>query len=198
MSAKSYAIWRSIQDVLRAVGLMPSAAHGAPAAAAGSLFAGVAPLKLTATIEIVEAPEPPDGGTPAALPLPVLAQTAALATMYRSQSVRPLASQMAYTASRNVPKGRKPARPNSRNAHQPLVSTLPSQRVSVIKAKPVLEVVAKKKSPKRRHVWLSTQSRVIRPVAGNNLVDLGLHRAHRAATRPTAQRTNMRLLKLAA
>lgn len=196
MFAKSRAIWRGLQQLLRTLG----SSRLGPALTDATHTSNVRPtiesatLKYYATIEIIEAPEPPDGGTPAALPLPILAQTSALATMYRSASIRPLASQMAVTAQRNVPRGRKPhstTKPrNSAKSAMPRVATC-------IKAKPVVMLAKKKKAPKRRHVWLSTQSRVIRSVTGN-VVQFNTQRAQRTSARQMICKTPLRPFKLAA
>ena len=189
------AVLLGMRAILRALGLRP---------AQSVAVTELAPLKLFATIELVDhsdhadRPEPPDGGTPAALPIPVLAQSIALATMYRPAQARPLAHQMAYTASRNVPKGRKPA-----GATKPVTSSKPSlksklpHRATAIKAKPIT-VVLKKKAPKRRHVWLSTQARVIKPVSGNVVTLQTFNRTARQTTRPSALTTVFRPFKFAA
>ena len=195
MSASSNAIWRGVQFVLRAIGLARTVAIETTAPTALSA-PGSEPLKLFATIEIIDSPEPPDGGCPAALPVPVLAQTAAVATMYHPAAARPLASQMAFTASRMVPKGRRSAGSGKRSP-APALSTAFPRKASVIKPKPVRAVTKVKKAPKRRHVWLSNQSRVIRPIT-SNIVQLSVTmRTQRAAAKPATQRA-VRHLKLAA
>lgn len=202
MSAKSNAIWRGLERVLHVFGLRRTTSVPNAELTSMTSDATVAPaaIKLFATIELIEAPEPPDGGTPAALPLPVLAQTIALATMYRPSQQRALASQLAYTALRNVPKGRKPAAAPVRagtlkSARKAALPRIPS----LAKAKPVIELARKKKAPKRRHVWLSTQSRVIRVMSCNNVVHLHqAPRTQRTATRSSGQRTVARMHKLAA
>jgi hypothetical protein len=132
------------------------------------------------------------------LPIPILAQTTALATMYRPAYARPLAHQMAYTASRNVPKGRKPATTaKAATSSKPSRKATLPHRATAIKAKPVT-VVIKKKAAKRRHVWLSTQSRAIKPVLGNVLTMSTVNRTPRQSTRPSALTTVVRQLKLAA
>lgn len=159
---------------------------------------GAAPIKLFATIEIVpasEAPVPPDGGTPTALPLPVLAQNAALSTMYRSERGRPLAAQLAITAARNVPKGRKPSALARRPALKPSLAVSGPRRASALRAKPVL-VDVRKKSLKRRHVWLSNQSRVIRTIT-SNVIQMHIPRTHRGL-RSNVLKGGVRPLKLAA
>lgn len=195
MSASSNAIWRGVQFVLRAIGLARPVTVG-KATSTALLAPGSEPLKLYATIEIIDSPEPPDGGCPAALPVPVLAQTAAVATLYNPAAARPLASQMAFTASRMVPKGRRSAG-SGKKVPAPVLSSAFPRKASVIKAKPVRAVTKVKKAPKRRHVWLSNQSRVIRPIT-SNIVQLSVpSRNQRAAVKPAAQRT-VRHLKLAA
>ena len=107
---------------------------------------------------------------------------------------RPLAAQLAVTAAHNVRKGRKAARPRQprRAAHGP-------RKTTVKKAKPVRKVAQKKRAPKRRHVWLSTQTRVVRPVAGNVV---HLHPANRTprpgSGRSGMQKSNGRPLRIAA
>ena len=215
MSASSNAILRGMRAIFGALGLVRSvpvapimtvrAVGAEPTAAeliaAEPLVFAAAPLKLFATIELVqesERPEPPDGGTPAALPVPVLAQTLALATMYRSAQARPLAAQMALTAARNVPKARKAnSSVKAATSSKPAQSARLPKRVTAIKAKPVV-VVIKKKARKRRHVWLSTQSRVIRPILGNVVQMQADSRTPRQTARPAAQKQTVRLLKLAA
>ena len=191
MSASANVFWRGISAILHAVGLIRQQS-------VCNDSSGIAmPTKLSATIELTEAPLPPDGGTPAALPVPV----PAAAHVARHHSVpafaRPLASQLAFTASRNVPKGRKPAQSGKKSATAKTgrAAALP-RRASVIKAKPVVIIATKKKAPKRRHVWLSSVSRVIRPVS-NNVVPITTQRTARNVTRPATQRTT-RQLKLAA
>lgn len=200
MSAKSNAIWRGLERVLHVFGLGRTTSvpnSELPAITADTAIAPAA-IKLFATIELIEAPEPPDGGTPAALPLPVLAQTIALATMYRPSQQRALPSQLAYTASRNVPKGRKPAAAPVRAGTSKSAQKAAYPRIaSLVKAKPVVECARKKKAPKRRHVWLSNQSRVIRVMSSSNVVHLA-PRTQRTATRSSGQRTVARMQKLAA
>lgn len=157
-----------------------------------------APLRLVATIELIEAPEPPDGGAPMALPLPVLAQTAALATMYRASIPRPLACQMAYTASRNVPKGRKPRAQAQKQGKIPAPSLKSARLAGAVKAKPAVAVIAKKKSAKRRHVWLSNQSRAIRTVTSNVVQLSTAAKIHRAPGRAVVAKSGTRHLRLAA
>ena len=157
-----------------------------------------APLRLLATIELIEAPEPPDGGTPISLPLPVLAQNVALATMYRASIPRPLASQMAYTASRNVPKGRKPRAQAQKQMKAPAPSLKSARLAGAVKAKPAVAAIAKKKSAKRRHVWLSNQSRVIRTVTSNVVQLSTVGKSHRAPGRAVAAKSGTRHLRLAA
>ena len=207
MLASASAFMRSVRVFLEAVGLAPRAEflYGAPLqfsgnthlydAGASQVAAGSEPpVRLFATIEIVstDTPEPPDGGTPAALPLPVLAQNAVLATMYRASAPRPLAAQLAFTAARNVPRGRNPAVSVRKPA---LKSSSAPRRATVIKAKPVLQVI-KKKAPKRRHVWLSNQSRVIRTVS-SNVVQMHAPRTHRTV-RSGVIKSSIRQFKLAA
>lgn len=110
-----------------------------------------------------------------------LAPVAAVTTTQMRLS-RPLAAQLAVTAARNVRKGMK-----SRGFAAPMPR--------VLKAKPVVKVAVKKQAPKRRHVWLSTQVRVVRPVA-NNVIALARH--PRNAARPAAQKASARSLRLAA
>jgi hypothetical protein len=95
---------------------------------------------------------------------------------------RPLAAQLAITAARNVRKGRK-----SRSFIAP--------RARVLKAKPTAKPVVKKRAPKRRHVWLSNQSRVIRPVTTNVV---SMTRPTRVPTRPATPKAPARFLRLAA
>lgn len=198
MSASASAILRGMRVILRALGLQPAKSTGVSENAPLKLFATIEFLAEGDLVDQVDRPEPPDGGTPAALPLPVLAQTIALATMYRPAQARPLAHQMAYTASRNVPKGRKPA-----TLTKAVATSKPSQkakaprRATTAKAKPVVLVV-RKKAPKRRHVWLSTQSRVIKPVLGNVVTMQTVNRTPRQTTRPSALTTVVRPLKIAA
>ena len=66
-----------------------------------------------------------------------------------------------------------------------------------IKAKPVVMLAKKKKAPKRRHVWLSTQSRVIKSVTGN-VVQFNTQRAQRTSARQVICKTPLRPFKLAA
>ncbi len=110
-------------------------------------------------------------------------------------SYRPLAAQLAVTAAFNVRAGRKrrslPAIPTqSRSA-----GTSVRQPLQAHKAKPVLKVSKKKRAAKRRHVWLSTQTRVVRPVACNVVV---MARLPRNIARPSQQKGPARLLRLAA
>ncbi len=95
---------------------------------------------------------------------------------------RPLAIQMAVTAARNVPKGQK-----SRS--------FVAQSARAQTAKPAAKTAVKKRAPKRRHVWLSNQSRVIRPVAANVI---SLARQTRITAKPAAQKSPTRMLRLAA
>jgi hypothetical protein len=95
---------------------------------------------------------------------------------------RPLAAQLAVAAARNMRKGRK-----SRSFIAP--------KPSVLRAKPIAKSTLKKRAPKRRHVWLSAQVRVIRPIA-TNVVSLA--RTVRSPARPSAQKTSTRMLRLAA
>jgi hypothetical protein len=122
--------------------------------------------------------------TPATVDTPSEAPT----FLARRRTGRPLAGQLAVTARRNVRKGRK-ARP----VGLPAIATRPARRhASALRNKPTTKVVAKKRAPKRRHVWLSTQSRVIRPrvfASGHNVIALnrvnrGSATNHKAAPRP--------------
>ena len=105
---------------------------------------------------------------------------------------------MAATAARYVVKGRKSA-----TSVKPVTSSKPAQkamlprRATSIKAKPVLNVL-KKKAPKRRHVWLSTQVRVIRPVHTNVVSMDHAPRTPRPAARTTALKLAGRAQRLAA
>ncbi len=119
-------------------------------------------------------------------PSPVVASAA--------QTVRPLAAQLAVTAAFNVPAGRK------RGACTALtrkgrVTGGPQRAQQTLKAKPVTKVAAKKKAPKRRHVWLSAQSRVIRPVTSNVVT---LARIPRISARTQPNKAPVRLVRLAA
>jgi hypothetical protein len=109
------------------------------------------------------------------------AQPARAATSQRTTD-RPLAVQIAVTAARNVPKGQK-----SRGAAAP--------QARAVRAKPVVKSTIKKRAPKRRHVWLSNQSRVIRPVASNVV---SLARQTRSTIKLVAQKSPARTLRLAA
>ena len=201
MSASSNAILRGIRALLSTLGLvqaLPDKAFAAVAVADTAVMVAARPVRLFATIEIVapELPDPPDGGTPAALPIPVLAQTSVLATMYRAANARPLAAQMAVTARRNVPKGRKSATSvKIVSSSKPTALAKLPRRATAIKAKPVVLAI-KKKAPKRRHVWLSTQSRVIRTVTAN-VVQMAAPRTQRQTARLSAK-TAAWHLKLAA
>jgi hypothetical protein len=108
--------------------------------------------------------------------------TAARLQTSQRTTARPLAIQLAVTAARNVPKGQK-----SRS------SVAQSRRPQ--KAKSAAKITVKKRAPKRRHVWLSNQTRIIRPVA-INVVPLA--RQPRATAKPTAQKSPSRALRLAA
>ena len=191
MSLKSSAIWRVFNTILSYVGL-----HEADVAIVQTAPADIAPHKLYATIEVIAPPEPPNGGNRAALPLPILAQTAALATMYRPAAISPLASQLAYTARRNVPKGRKPAR-TGLHAPKPVYAAARRTRTNGAKAKPIIQVAAKKQDLKRRHHWLANERRVIKTGVGNNVLQLGAQRTPTAA-RTLPQKFVIRSLKLAA
>ena len=206
MLASVSAIYRSVREFLHAISFVPHADVSSHLKSyAVSFDRGVTnakplvngetppPLKLFATIElgVTDAPEPPDGGAPAAIPLPVLAQSAVLATMYRATSPRPLAAQMAITAARNVPQGRKARGPQK----QPIRASASPRRISAIKQKPVVQA-SKKKSLKRRHVWLSNQSRVIRAVS-SNVIQLQAPRTIRTVRAGTLK-TTVRQFKLAA
>ena len=112
---------------------------------------------------------------------------------------RPLAAQLAVTAARNVRKGRKPAGRAKRSGILTGKTKATARRTaSVIKAKPVLIVAQKKRAPKRRHVWLGTQVRVIRPVTLNVVSIQSGGRTLRPVARPAAQKTTGRQLRLAA
>ena len=119
---------------------------------------------------------------------------AANAPLLAAAYQRPLAVQLAVTAHGNVRKGRRPARCGDRRT---AVQT--ARKASAIKAKPVTKVATKKRAPKRRHVWLSTQTRVVRPVAGNVV---HLHAAGRTQRpgcgRSGGQKSNVRPLRIAA
>ena len=109
-----------------------------------------------------------------------------------AQAYRPLAAQLAVTAAFNVRKGRK------RSACAALTRkgrVVGSAQRPALKAKPIINVAAKKKAPKRRHVWLSTQSRVIRPVTSNVVT---LARSPRIAARAQTNKAPVRMLRLAA
>jgi hypothetical protein len=88
-------------------------------------------------------------------------------------TARPLAIQLAVTAARNVRKGRK------------ALSATPS-RARGSKAKPLAKVSVKRRAPKRRHVWLSAQRRVIVPVPTNVIA---LARQTRITTKASPQKT---------
>ncbi len=187
MSASSSVIARGLRRILQAVRLVSP--RPVPAAAAmSSEIAEAAPLELSATIEIVSLI---DSVRVAAIDLSaieVVDGAAHAPTPQRRAAVpRPLALQLAYTASRNVPKGRK--------AHPaPLPVSSGKRTMPSIKARPVVQNTVKK-APKRRHVWLCNQARVIRPI-GANVVALNAPRV-RSIQKPGAPRT-ARLLKLAA
>ncbi len=113
---------------------------------------------------------------------PVVADPATDTAARQHGPRRPLAAQLAVTAARNVRKGMK-----NRGF------TVPQSRVQ--KAKPAARKVVKKQAPKRRHVWLSTQVRVVRPIATNVIT---LTRPTRSATRVNNLKAPLRPLRLAA
>lgn len=189
MSASSSVISRGLRRILQALRLTSRqpvvVAHLTP-----SGMADVAARELSATIEIVSlignahvAPIL----TPAMEVAPESMPEAASAPSRRATLSRPLACQLAYTASRNVPKGRK-ARP------VPLAVSSGKRALRSTKAKPIVRDTVKK-APKRRHVWLCNQVRVIRP-ASLNVVPLNAARV-RTIQKPGSQKT-VRLLKIAA
>jgi hypothetical protein len=133
-----------------------------------TIFCSVGDLAAALTAPLSSAMEPP-------------APAARVPTSQRTFA-RPLAIQLAVTAARNVPKGQK-----SRS--------FVAQSTRAQKTKPAAKTTIKKRAPKRRHVWLSNQSRVIRPVA-SNVVPLA--RQTRITAKPAAQKSPVRALRLAA
>ena len=110
-------------------------------------------------------------------------------------TVRPLALQLAVTAARNVRKGRQPF------AQQVVgfKSTSPTRkRAHVGKSKVVAVSTRMKSAPRRRHVWLSSQSRVIRPVFANVVQINAISRAPRQSIRNFALKPTARSMRLAA
>jgi hypothetical protein len=145
-------------------------AHGAPSI---YIFCSVGELAAALTTPL------PNGVSANAMTTP--APAARVPTSKRTTE-RPLAIQLAVTAARNVRKGQK-----SRS--------FVAQSTRTKTSKPAAKTAVKKRAPKRRHVWLSNQSRVIRPIAGNVV---SLARQARVTTKPTVQKTPGRLLRLAA
>ncbi len=193
-ASKSNILRRALRAVWATLGrTSPASATNAPVVAA-SAFAEqaclaaaavsteIAPLERLATA--LMAPEACNA------PQPALEDTGSTAPRKRFLA-RPLAVQLAVTARRNVRKGKAArsgvAKPVSIKAARPVASTR--------KPKPVTKIVGKKRAPKRRHVWLSTQSRVIRPVASNIVA---LNRTGRTAGPAKTNTANIRPLRLAA
>lgn len=188
MSASSNVISRGLRRILQALHLVSPRPVVAAAAPMPLESTDSASLMLSATIEIVsliDTVRVAEIDMPAIDVAPVAAP--ASAPVRRAAMPHPLALQLAYTASRNVPKGRK--------AHPaPLPASAGKRAMPSIKAKPVVKNTVKK-APKRRHVWLCNQARVIRP-ASVNVVPLNAARI-RSIQKPGSQKT-VRLLKLAA
>lgn len=186
MSASSNMIWRGMRRLLQALHFVAPRPNSDVAIATSALI-DPATAKLTATIEIIALL---DDVREIEIDLVEIEQVAApqVQTTRRAAMPHPLARQLAYTASRNVPKGRK--------AHPAPVPATVSKRkaASAKKARPVVQNTVKK-AQKRRHVWLCNQSRVVRPITGN-VVPLNASRT-RAVQKPGSQKT-IRLLKLAA
>lgn len=166
-ASKPRALWRLLQAVLRGLGL----GHATHLHDDGAR-SGVAVLRVPsfdyATVTIT--PVPDWLAAFRAVEQATAAKAAAVrqppAVAVSPSAKRPLAGQLAVTSAQNLPKGRK-----RRHGCAPIVkpqsaAALP-RRASVIKAMPVLRVAKKKPAPKRRHVWLSTQVRVIRPIVSN-------------------------------
>ena len=190
MSVSVNAFWRGLKTALRAIGLLPV---DAAVSIASSSVATAQPLRLHATIELIDAPEPPDGGTPAANPLdPVYVAPARKS--HTAAVYRPLAGQLAVTASRNAPKARTGKK--APVAKRPASAAFP-RKATAIKAKPVVATTSVKKAPKRRHVWLSNTARVIRPIVATVVAFNAPQRGQRTAPR-TATQKPVRHLKLAA
>jgi hypothetical protein len=107
-----------------------------------------------------------------------------------SGRVHPIAKQLAVTRRLNVAKGRKPAQKKinrTTRSHRTTASTM--------KAKPVVQSRSKKRAPKRRHVWLSNQARIVRQVVNNVTT---FQRPSRSNARSVILRNTHRLARLAA
>ena len=195
-ASKPRALWRGVQAVLRAVGLGraeflhdsrdPSgvAVLRLPSFDCATVTFAPVPAWLTKFVAAVEAP------------LVVAAEPLSAATMQLSAK-RPLAGQLAVTAAQNVAKGRK-----RRRAVKPTVGQKPTvalpRRAPVLKAKPVMRIAKKKRAQKRRHVWLSTQIRVIRPIQTNVVPSDHAQRGPRATGRSMTPKLAGRTQRLAA
>jgi hypothetical protein len=103
---------------------------------------------------------------------------------------RPLASQIAITNRLNVKKGRKQAK----KAHK-TKSNCTRRRTTAIRSKLTAKSSQKKRAPKRRHVWLSTQKRVIRPTTSNIMT---FQNTGCSVGRCTTSKQNLRAIRLAA
>ena len=199
-ASKPRALWRGVQAVLRAIGLGRAADLRGSSDLSG-VQSGVAVLRLPsfdcATVTIAPVPAwLAEFVTVDDAPSAVAAELSSAPPLQRSAK-RPLAGQLAATAAQNVAKGRKPRHAVKVNIRQKPIAALP-RRAPVLKAKPVLRVAKQKRAQKRRHVWLSTQIRVVRPVQ-TNVVPLDYaQRGPRAAGRSTTPKFAGRTQRLAA
>jgi hypothetical protein len=107
-----------------------------------------------------------------------------------ASGIHPIAKQLAVTLRMNVAKGRRPARKAASPKAKPHRRT-----ATAIKAKPVVTLRSKKRAPKRRHVWLSNQTRIVRPVV-NNVTSF--QRPSRSNARSAMLRNAPRLTRIAA
>ena len=110
---------------------------------------------------------------------------------------RPLASQLSITAARNVPKARKGKKAVKAAPRVASGRALP-RVASAIKPKPTTRAAPVIRARKRRHVWLSTQSRVVRPAVSNVVAMPNPPRIQRSSLRPAGQKATGRVLRLAA
>jgi len=175
-ASKEFFVWRAAKALLRlvAVGRLAGVSRSVDAEGAAGVEAVAEASQVAHAALVAAAVEPATGAF----------------------AYRPLAAQLAFTSRRNVRKGRKAA-PMRRVAGAKKAARLPRQ-ASAIKAKPVTRVLKKKRSAKRRHVWLSTHSRVIKPITFNVVAMQMPVRSGKTAARSSGQKAVVRQLRLAA
>jgi hypothetical protein len=143
----------------------------------------VSPTEWDSVIQLAEALSMPSHAQPTRV-------VSTCAAVPERTARRLLASQLAVTSRLNVKKGCKPAKIGQRPK-----KTGERRTATTSRAKPTIKIILKKRAPKRRHVWLCAQIRVVRTITSNVTP---LQHASHSPGRSAANRQNHRSLRLAA